>query len=445
MTPFWMTALLLSAVALLFILPPLLRRTARPSAVDSADENMALHQQQFAELEADLANGVLDADQYEQSRRELERRVLQASAVKESALRPSPTNWPLVIVLAIALPAGAAALYSQLGHPQAFVLPYPQMAQQEAEAPPPPTPPAPTAAPAAGPSGPSGTLGELLPPLTEKLVKKLAKTPNDGNGWALLARSYIVLQRFGDASAAFEKAVALLPPDASLLADYAGTLAMSTETRMQGKPTQLVQQALKLDPKSEKALYLAGTSEFDQKNFAGAIGYWEKMLQLMPPQAGMKRQIIETNVAEAKALARGEAPPLPPIAQTPSAPQNADMKPVAAGAASLTGSVTLASELAAKASPTDTLFIYVRAASGPPMPLAILNLQVKDLPAKFSMTDAMAMMPTMKLSSFPQVRVIARISKSGNAMPQSGDLQGISPIVSNTTRNLKIVIDRVMP
>lgn len=443
MTPFWITALLLSATALLFILPPLLRRNVHPPLVDAADENMALYQQQFAELETDLANGVLDADQYEQSRRELERRVLQATAAKESALRPSPTNWPLVILLAIALPAGAAALYLQLGQPQAFVLPYPQMVKQEAEAPPAPARPAP--APDGSASAPSGTLGELLPPMTEKLVKKLAKTPNDGNGWALLGRSYIVLQRFGDASAAFEKAVALLPPDASLLADYAGTLAMSTETRMQGKPTQLVQQALKLDPNSEKALYLAGTAEFDQKNFTGAVGYWEKMLRLMPPQAGTKRQIIEANVAEAKALAKGEAPPLPPVAQAPSAPQTKDVQVVVAGAARLTGSVTLAPELAAKAAPSDTLFIYVRAASGPPMPLAILNLRVKNLPAKFSMTDAMAMMPTMKLSSFPHVRVVARISKSGNAMPQSGDLQGISPIVSNTTRNLKVVIDRVMP
>lgn len=440
MTPFWITALLLSAVALLFVLPPLLRRAPQP-LVASTDENLALYQQRFAELEADLASGVLDTDKYEQSRRELERRVLEATAVKASAPVPSPTNWPLVIVLAIALPAAAAALYLQLGQPQALDTPYPQIAQQETAAPPAAAMPAPP--PAGDAAVPPGSVGELLPPMTEKLVKKLAKTPNDGHGWALLGRSYIVLQRFGDASAAFEKAVALLPPDASLLADYAGTLAMSTETRMQGKPTQLVQQALKLDPNSEKALYLAGTAEFDQKNFTGAVGHWERMLRLMPPEAGTKRQIIEANVAEAKALARGEAPP--PIVQAPAAPQGNEVQAVAAGAARLTGSVTLAPELAAKISPTDTLFVYVRAASGPPMPLAILTLKAKDLPAKFSMTDAMAMLPAMKLSSFPQVRVVARISKSGNAMPQTGDLQGISPIVSNTTRNLKLVIDRVMP
>ena len=276
-------------------------------------------------------------------------------------------------------------------------------------------------------------------------MQRLAKEPNDGNGWVLLGRSYIVMQRFGDASKAFEKAVALLPPDASLLADYAGTLAMSTETRMQGKPTRLVEQALKLDPNSQKALYLAGTSEFDQKNFAGAVKHWEKMLSLMPPEAGRKRLIIQANVDEAKALLRGDAPPVAPIAQTPPASQNAAVNPMASASARLTGNVTLMPSLAAKTSPTDILFIYARAAEGPPMPLAIINRQVKDLPTSFSMDDAMAMMPAMKLSSFPQVRVVARISKSGNAIPQSGDLQGTSPVISNNTRDIKIVIDHVMP
>ena len=444
MTPFWITAILLSAGALLFILPPLLRRNASAQATDASAENIAIHQQQFAELEADLANGVLDADQYEQSRHELERRVLQDTSVKQSVLRPARANWPLAITLATALPAGAAALYLQLGQPQAFVLPYPLM-QAAAETAPAPEPEntAPTPNDASKP--PEGSVEQLLPPMAEKLVERLAKEPNDGNGWALLGRSYIVMQRFGDASKAFEKAVALLPADASLLADYAGTLAMSTETRMQGKPTRLIEQALKVDPNSEKALYLAGTAAFDQKNFGGAVKHWEKMLSLMPADAGRKRLIIQANVAEAKALLRGDVPPAPPIAQASPPSQNAGVKPVTGAAASLTGSVTITPGLAAKFSPTDTVFIYARAAEGPPMPLAIITRQVKDLPVRFSMDDAMAMMPTMKLSSFPQVRVVARISKSGNAMPQSGDLQGMSPVTSNSSRDIKVVIDQVMP
>ena len=444
MTAFWMTAILLTLGALVFILPPLLRRNPSAQATDAADENISIYQQQFAELEADLANGVLDTDQYEQSRRELERRVLQHASAQQTAMRPARANWPLAITLAVALPAAAAALYLQLGQPQAFVLPYPQMVQAPTEAPPAPANSAPAPAGAAT-KPPEGSVADLFPPMAERLVQRLAKEPNDGNGWVLLGRSYIVMQRFGDASKAFEKAVALLPPDASLLADYAGTLAMSTETRMQGKPTRLVEQALKLDPNSQKALYLAGTSEFDQKNFAGAVKHWEKMLSLMPPEAGRKRLIIQANVDEAKALLRGDAPPVAPIAQTPPASQNAAVNPMASASARLTGNVTLMPSLAAKTSPTDILFIYARAAEGPPMPLAIINRQVKDLPTSFSMDDAMAMMPAMKLSSFPQVRVVARISKSGNAIPQSGDLQGTSPVISNNTRDIKIVIDHVMP
>ncbi len=444
MTTFWMIAILLTLGALIFILAPLLRRNTNAPATDAADENISLYQQQFAELEADLANGVLDADQYEQSRRELERRVLQHASTQQAATPPARADWPLAITLAIVLPAAAAVLYLQLGQPQAFVLPYPQMVQAPTEAPPAPANTAPAPA-AAETKPPAGSLTELMPHMAERLVQRLDKEPNDGNGWVLLGRSYIVMQRFGDASKALEKAVALLPPDASLLADYAGTLAMSTETHMQGKPTRLVEQALKLDPTSQKALYLAGTAEFDQKNFAGAVKHWEKMLSLMPPDAGRKRLIIQANVDEAKALARGDAAPVAPMAQTPPASQNAAVTTVAGAPARLTGSVTLMPGLAGKASPTDTVFIYARAAEGPPMPLAIINRQVKDLPMSFSMDDAMAMMPAMKLSSFPQVRVVARISKSGNAMPQSGDLQGMSPVISNNTRDVKVVIDHVMP
>lgn len=444
MTPFWITAILLSLGALLFILPPLLRRNANAQVTDAADENIAIHQQQLAELDADLANGVLDTEQYEQSRRELERRVLQDTSANQTTIRPPRANWPLAITLATALPAGAAALYLQLGQPQAFVLPYPLM-QAAAETA--PAPESENTAPAQGDASkpPEGSVEQLLPAMAEKLVERLAKDPSDGNGWALLGRSYIVMQRFGDASKAFEKAVALLPADASLLADYAGTLAMSTETRMQGKPTQLIEQALKIDPNNEKALYLAGTAAFDQQNFEGAVKHWEKMLTLMPANAGRKRLIIQANVAEAKALARGDVPPSPPVAQASPPSQNTGAKPVTGATTSLTGSVALSPGLAAKFSPTDTVFIYARAAEGPPMPLAIITRQVKDLPVSFSMDDAMAMMPAMKLSGFPQVRVVARISKSGNAMPQSGDLQGMSPVVSNSARGVKVVIDQVLP
>lgn len=443
MTGFWLSAILLSLGALSFILPPLLRRHASPQGVEPGDENISIYQQQFAELEADLANGVLAADQHEQSRRELERRVLEDAAIKKTALRPPRANRPLAILLATSLPAAAAGLYLQLGQPQAFVLPYPQMAAS-APASAMPAPATNAASSDAEAAVPSGEVQELLPPMVDRLVERLAKDPKDGNGWALLGRSYIVMQRFAEASAAFEKAVALLPDDASLLTDYAGTLAMSSETRLQGKPTQLIERALKLDQNSEKALFLAGTAAFDQNNFSGAVKYWEKMLALMPPEAGRKRQIVEASIAEAKARSRGDTSPLASLG-APAQPSSPSAKPAANATAGLTGTVTLAPNLAAKASPSDTLFIYARAAAGPPMPLAIINRKVKDLPATFAMTDAMAMMPNMKLSSFDQVRVVARISKSGNAKPQSGDLEGTSAVVGNSTNNINIVIDRVTP
>lgn len=429
MTEFFIIAASLSVGVLLFILPPLLRRGGGESA-GQADGNVAIYRQQFAELDADLANGVLDAERYEQSKHELERRVLDAGADRKPPLATARRNWPLALLLAMSVPAAAAGLYLQLGSQQAFDLPYPQMEQAAAvEAPP----------------APADNVAELLPPMTERLVERLTKeTPNDGNGWALLGRSYIALQRFDEASKAFARAVALLPEDASLLADYAGTLSMTSETRLQGKPTELIERALKVDPNNEKALYLSGVAAFDQKKYSAAIDHWEKMLALMPRDGGRKRAIIEANVAEAKGILNGDAPPT----QEPAAPAQADAnaaKPGATGGAGISGTVTLTPAMAAKASPGDTVFIYARAADGPAMPLAIINRKVKDLPLSFAMNDAMAMMPNMKLSSFDQVRVVARISKSGNAMPQSGDFQGMSPVVGNRTSNLNVVIDQVMP
>lgn len=434
MTSFWITAISLCIGILLFLLPPLLRRgTGMPLTL--AEDNASLYRQQFAELDADLANGVLAPEQYEQSRNELERRVLAEGAGKKSAPLKRRANWPLAIALTASLPAAAAGLYFKLGEPKAFDTPYPQMELAAA------TPAAPAAAPA---TPPSGSVEELLPPMTERLVERLTKeTPNDGNGWVLLGRSYIALGRFKEASAAFEKAVTLVPDDASLLADYAGTLSMSSESRMRGKPTQLIERALKIDPDSQKALYLGGVAAFDEKKYSIAIGHWERMLALMPPEAGRKRTIIEANVAEAKALLNGDTPDAQ--SKTSDAANGVSAQKPAAASAELTGSVTLSPELAAKAGPSDTVFVYARAAEGPPMPLAIINRKVKDLPLTFAMNDAMAMMPNMKLSNFNQVRVIARISKSGNAMPQSGDLHGTTPVVANDADNLKIVIDQVMP
>jgi cytochrome c-type biogenesis protein CcmH len=285
--------------------------------------------------------------------------------------------------------------------------------------------------------------GSDLNPLVEKLAARLRdKTPEDGEGWVLLAHSYIEVGRFPDAVRAFEKAVKLVPPDAQLLADYADAQAMVNNRRFDGKPAELIKQALAVDPNNLKVLMLAGSEAFARKDYSHAITYWEKLLKLLPPDSDEAREFA-MGVKEAKGLMSPGAPAeakLDNLADF-SAKENV---PASTGA-SVSGVVSLSPALAAKVAPTDKLFIFARALNGPKMPLAIVEAQVKDLPFKFTLTDAMAMMPQLKLSGFPEIVVVARVSKSGNASPQSGDLQGGSSKVKAGEKNVRVSIDAVVP
>jgi len=118
---------------------------------------------------------------------------------------------------------------------------------------------------------------------------------------------------------------------------------------------------------------------------------------------------------------------------------------VTAAEKSVSGTVSLSSDIAGKATQNDTAFVFARAAKGPKMPLAVFRKQVKDLPMAFSLDDTMAMRPGLKMSGFEQVVVVARVSKSGNPMAKSGDLEGSSGAVKPGAKGLKIVIDSVVP
>jgi len=214
---------------------------------------------------------------------------------------------------------------------------------------------------------------------------------------------------------------------------------MSSGQSLEGKPVQLISRALAIDPNNQKGLWLAGTAAYDRGDFNGAIAQWEKLLTLLAP-GSQEAQSMISSIAEARSMiARGGGTPPLAAAAVPSAP-------AAAANATVKGTVSIKPELAAKAAPTDTVFIYARAQQGPPMPLAVLRAQVKDLPLTFHLDDSMAVAPMAPhLSSFAEVEVGARISKSGEARAQSGDLQGIVRPVRLGSADVKVVIDSVVP
>jgi len=403
MTAFVVIGVVLVAGALLFVLLPLLRGGARPGTTRDA-VNVAVHRDQLRELEADLRAGTLAPDQYEKARSEIEARLLAdvgaVAAPVPSASRPRAT----AIALGLAVPICAVAIYGIVGNPRAL---------------------SPEAASMAG--GPHGTSAQQFEALTARLAARLKDHPEDAEGWMMLGRSYAVLGRYPEAAQAYANAADRSPQDAQLLADYADALAMAQGRRLEGEPEKIIARALAIEPGNVKALLLAGTAAFNKNDYAGAVRHWERAQGAVPQESEMA-QSLRASIAEARTLGGGSA--------------RAPAEPVkAAGAAQVKGVVKIAPGLAAKVGPDDTLFIFARAEKGPRMPLAILRLRGRDLPAQFTLDDSMAMSPAAKLSNQARVVVGARISKTANATPSPGDLQGLSPPVKVGTKGITVTID----
>jgi cytochrome c-type biogenesis protein CcmH len=288
--------------------------------------------------------------------------------------------------------------------------------------------------------------------MVAKLAARLEKEPDNIDGWVMLARTYYQQRKFPEAARAYEKLTQLLPNEADLYADYADALAMAQGRNLAGKPMDLVKKALELDPNQWKALAMAGTEAFDRKDYKSAITYWERLKANAGDEPIGKQ--IQASIDEARKLA-GLPPSAPtePVAAAASkavpAPAakaaDAAKAPAAAGGTSVSGTVTIDKGLAAKASPTDAVFVYARPADGSKMPIALTRGQVKDLPLKFTLDDTTSMNPQVKMSTFPEVILVARVSKSGSAMPASGDLEGLSKPVKVGSSGVALTIDRALP
>jgi cytochrome c-type biogenesis protein CcmH len=406
MTSFWLICALFVLGALLFLLPPLLRRPAPSRAVSRSKANLAIYRDQRAELDGDLHIGLLTPAQHQDSLRDLERQLLADSAgdASETGGKQRRAAWLAALVVAIGVPVTAVGLYFLMGNFDALA---PRTVQTGKEITP-----------------------QQLAAMVEQLARRLKVKPNDAQGWSMLARSYAVLERYPDAAAAYEKAVALQPRSAQLRADYGDLLATAAGGNLQGRPLAQLQTALVIDPRNPKALALAGTAAFNQNDFANAVLYWRRLLETVPKDSEEARSILAT-IAEAEA-AQEKALPKRAEDRSPTLPR-------------IQGSVNLSPELAAKVKPDDTLFIFARAANGPRMPLAIIKGRASELPREFTLDDSMAMNPALKLSGVAQVEVGARISRSGNALPQSGDLQGNSAPVAVGSTGVKVMIDRIVP
>lgn len=410
--------------------------TAATSAAVATDSaalalNVAVHRDRLAELERDRANGLIAESDYVEAREEVERQLLAdiqpgataaadvtnvpqvpgaMSATSAKTRERAPVrSWRTAVFLLLLVPTLAAGLYAVLGAPTAM------LSNTERNA----------------------LAAREITDLIAKLEQKLVQDPADTQGWLLLARAYKTLERWDDAERAYEKIGQPLQKNAEWLAELADVLVQKSNS-FAGRPHELIAQALALEPDNGKALLLAGAEAFGNKNYAAAVGFWERLLTRMTPESD-EAKMIAVGIARARELGGIK------VGAGETATANADKTtPANNPASAVSGRVEISPALRAQTTPDDTVFIFARAVNGPRMPLAVLRVRVADLPLDFTLDDSMAMSPQNKISTAGELRVEARVSKSGQAMPSQGDLTGNSGIVKTGSRNARVVIDRVM-
>jgi cytochrome c-type biogenesis protein CcmH len=294
---FWLVCAVFVAIALAFVLPPLLQ--ASDSKADSSGQseaNIAVYRDQISELDADLANGIVSREQFEQDRDEIERRLLEdvSSIDNSSSKPPKPAKEARGVVYAVALglPILAVAFYLRIGNP--YASPTRQTAAANA------------AARTVAPTENREVSQQRIEANVAALAKRLEQNPGDLDGWRMLARSYVSLGNYREASTAYGKASALKSDDADLLADYAFTLAMASEQKLRGKPVELIKKALQIDPENPKALELAGSAAFEAQDYKQAILYWQKLLERVPENSEVAQSLTE-RINSAKTRAGGDA------------------------------------------------------------------------------------------------------------------------------------------
>lgn len=411
----WLLMAAITLAAALWLTRPLWQRHSR-SGVARTAANVAAYSSRLNELDADIAAGVLPADEAAAIQQEMNSRLLaDASAAAQTAAPRSSEGQRfavLALLLALTLPVFAGLWYWQAGSWRT--------AQKIA------------AAPAEG-GAPSDVEIEAM---VSKLAAKLQAQPDDAEGWSMLGRSYFVMSRFEDAAKAYAKANELSKSaKADWLVSEGEALALGRDRDLLGRPAQLFEAALALDPNYGKAIWYGSLADAQGGNFEHATQRLQQLLAQDLPE-DLKTMVVarldELRTLSGNAVSSTTAAP-PPVV-------------VASEGTQLTVQITLAPTLAQQVPANATLFVFAKAAKGPPMPLAVQKLPGAKLPLTITLDDTMAMTPAMTLSQFDRYVVTARLSVAGTALAASGDLEGSVELArSEAGKPLMLTINRVVP
>jgi cytochrome c-type biogenesis protein CcmH len=435
MTAFWLGAAAMVGAALLIVLRPLLfpRDAKDPGAEES---EIAVYRERLRELRQDVQRGALTEADLEKAERELQAAFARdtTAAGPATGLRRAQRHWNTAAVIGLGLPLVSLLLYERIGAREEVGLILANERAAEAQS-------------------------EHLRAIAQRYEAEVTTAPGDGRSWMALGRAYLALGEAGKAMEALGRAQVLLGDEPDLLADYAKALAQAQGGRFDGGPWRLLERALAKDPDHPMTLWLAAAASLEREDRTQARAYLERLrAQLEPGSEGEK--MVQAHLAmlgegyagpatggeavAAEGQSMSQSPPgQSPPAQSPQSPT----APETRGEARVEVRVELDGALSERVSPSDTVFVFARAPKGPRMPLAVARRPAKDLPVTIVLDDSQAMAPEMRMSRFSEVQVGARVSRSGNPMPQTGDLEGLAGgiVALGKQPSVLVTIDRVIP
>ncbi len=401
---FWMIASSFILLALFIIMRPFMRKTTTADEPENITTDNIAYQQWLAELQTDIDNGNIGIEDAENSKKEMQLAILQRQNQTDS-LAPHNNerlSKPSLLVLITFIPVLVVSIYSYLGRPD--LVNTGNLVTNNTDVTP-----------------------EQIEQMVASLEQRLQQQPDDTEGWLMLYKSSMVLERFELAVTAAEKLNTLLGDTPEVLLRYADALAMLNNQSLSGKPRELIERALVLEPDNPSALWFAGLAAFGDADYQQALDHWQLLLPLIKDDADAKQQLANM-LSEVKAQLSGGA--------TDASPDNS---------VTITATVSVAAELQDSINPEDTVFVFARANDGLPMPVAAVKRRAADLPFTITLNDSQSLRPDRKLSSFSSLRLAARVSKSGDAIEKPGDLTGRTNAedINQETRYEIVISERV--
>lgn len=408
MISFLIAVVVMLALAFAFILPPLLGRKVlnEDAGIIQNEENLSIGRERLRELKNDLKAERIDQAQFDQARSELEQSLAQTISTEKNQTIKKTNNIWLIVLLLISLPLIALGIYSQTG---SLIALDPELQRQQLEQ----------------------ASGEQLPDveaMVATLAERLESDPSDGEGWRMLGKSYVAMNRFNDAKEAFQNAHKILGDDVALLADYADAIGRGNNSDLTGEAKPLIKRAFEILPDHPKTRWLSGMLAYQEEEFARVSELLQPLISQTEPGSEI-HESLKRLVQEAQSQS-GEVSVSEEFIST----------------VAIKVQVEFDQKLKDQIDPDDVVFIFAKAVQGPPIPLAVARIKASELPAMITLDDSMAMRPELKISSQQRVKISARISKSGNAIAASGDLQS-APLEVETSHQemVEIIIDQQLP